>query len=377
MDAAATDRTDATATDRVAKILSTFGGETPAGDDLRLDASPQSLYYRLRDARAAARAEERAAEDNPAAGGAVSAYWGTVQTLAIEALQSRSKDVEIAAWLAESLTRHDGLAGLAQGAAIIAGLIEQFWDNGLLPAEDPDDPEGRLIAITGLSGQDRDGSLLQPLRMTILFELDDGTPITFWEYDRARDAAPLAATGRAVQRTAPNAPSFTALEAIAERNGRGSFTALERDATTALGAWKTIEDVVKRVVRSEAAPSTGRVTALLETLRKTAARYLPITEVALGGSVEAAAGKLVTDAGRPASPDAVSDTASREAMLEQILQIAMAFRRTEPGSPISYTLEEAVRRARLSLPDLLRELLPELPARSSILLGLGIKPPSE
>ena len=57
--------------------------------------------------------------------------------------------------------------------------------------------------------------------------------------------------------------------------------------------------------------------------------------------------------------------------------LAEDFRRTEPSSPISYTLEEAVRRARLSWPDLLRELIPELPPRSSVLVGLGIRAPSE
>jgi type VI secretion system protein ImpA len=349
----------------------------PAGDDLRLDVTPQSLYYRLRDARAAARAEERATDDDPAAGNAVSAHWGIVQALAIEALQSRSKDVEIAAWLAESLTRHEGLAGLAEGAEIISGLIDRFWNNGLFPAQDPDDPERRLTAITGLSGQDRDGSMLQPLRKTILFELDDGTPITFWEYERARDVAALAASGKTAQRTAPEAPSFAVLETVAQRNGRASLTALGRDATMALAAWRTIEDVVSRVAESETAPSTGRVTALLETLQKTAARYVPITEIAPAGSVETTADKAATDTERPASPHAASDTASREAMLEQILRIAAAFRRTEPSSPFSYTLEEAVRRARLSWPDLLRELIPELPPRSNVLVGLGMRPPSE
>jgi type VI secretion system protein ImpA len=364
---------DATATDRATKILSAFAGEMPAGDDLRLDATPQSLYYRLRDARAAARAEERAADDDPAAGGAVSGHWGIVQALAIEALESRSKDVEIAAWLAESLTRHEGLAGLAEGAAIISGLIDRFWSNGLFPAEDPDDPEGRLIAITGLSGQDRDGSLLQPLRKTILFELDDGTPMTLWEYERARD---VAAGGKA-PRNAATAPSFDALEAVAQRNGRTSLVALGRDATTALAAWATIDDAVGRVAGREAAPSTGRVTTLLETLRKTATRYHPITETAPSGSVETGALNPATDAERPAAPNTATDTANREAMLEQILHIAVAFRRNEPGSPLSYTLEEAVRRARLSWPDLLREMIPDLPPRSSVLVGLGIRPPSE
>jgi type VI secretion system protein ImpA len=368
---------DVAMTDRAPDMLLPFGGDAPAGVDLRLDAMPQSLYYRLRDARAAARAEERAADNDPAAGSAFSSHWGTVLELAAEALQSHSKDVEIAAWLAESLTRLQGLAGLADGAALIAGLIDSFWDKGLFPAQDPDDPDGRLIAITGLSGQDRDGSLLQPLRKTVLFELDDGTPITLWEYERAREVAALAATGQAAQRAAASVPSFDIIEAAAQRNGRASLSTLGRDAAAALASWRAVEDIAGRVTTGEATPSTGRVTALLETLRKTAARYVPISESPPAEPSDRIEAGPTVDAESPAPSDAVSKTASREAMLEQILQIAQIFRRNEPTSPLSYTLEEAVRRARLPWPELLREVLPEHPQRSSVLVGLGIRPPPD
>ena len=39
-----------------------------------------------------------------------------------------------------------------------------------------------------------------------------------------------------------------------------------------------------------------------------------------------------------------------------IAAIAEFFRRTEPLSPLSYTLQEAVRRARMSWPELLEEI---------------------
>src|ERR1700733_1088876 len=106
-----------------ARILAPFEGTSPAGEDLRLDATPRSLYYRLRDARAEARAQERASENDPSASDAESSHWRMVQDLATEALQTRTKDIEIAAWLTESLTRHEGLAGLAEGATTLAGLI--------------------------------------------------------------------------------------------------------------------------------------------------------------------------------------------------------------------------------------------------------------
>jgi type VI secretion system protein ImpA len=66
---------------------------------------------------------------------------------------------------------------------------------------------------------------------------------------------------------------------------------------------------------------------------------------------------------------------SREELLRQLAEIAAHFRRTEPNSPLSYTLDDAVRRARLSWPDLLLEVVPDETTRNAILTSLGIKPP--
>ena len=45
------------------------------------------------------------------------------------------KDLEIAAWLTEALLRDGGLAGLAAGVGLMAGLVEAFWDE-LYPLPD-------------------------------------------------------------------------------------------------------------------------------------------------------------------------------------------------------------------------------------------------
>jgi type VI secretion system protein ImpA len=67
--------------------------------------------------------------------------------------------------------------------------------------------------------------------------------------------------------------------------------------------------------------------------------------------------------------------ASREDALRVLGEIANFFRRTEPHSPISYTLDEAVRRGRLSWPELLQEVVADLNTRNGILNMLGIRPP--
>jgi type VI secretion system protein ImpA len=50
---------------------------------------------------------------------------------------------------------------------------------------------------------------------------------------------------------------------------------------------------------------------------------------------------------------------TRDDMLRELERVADFFRRSEPHSPLAYTLEEAVRRGRLTWPELLSEVVPD------------------
>ena len=359
-------------------LLTPFDGDRPAGRDLRLDASPQSIYFRLRDARAEARAAERLADNDPASGGALPTPWNTVHDLAVEALSLHSKDIEIACWLTECLTRKQGLGGLADGVAVVVGLIEQFWDAGLFPSAEEDDPEGRLIAVTGMSGQDRDGSLLQPLRKLVLFTRQDGSPVAYWEFERSKEVAALGAQAEKSPRAAAGVVPFADLEIEARGHGRASLLALGQDVLRAAAAWQSLEKAVEHVTEGDAVPATGRVRTLLESLQRLVGRYVPHDELVPrepAGSSEA--GPAAADTPPEEPRHAAPAPQTRDTMLDEIIRIAAAFRESEPNSPISFTLEEAVRRARLPWPELLRELMPDIAARSALLTGSGIRLPSE
>ncbi len=90
-----------------------------------------------------------------------------------------------------------------------------------------------------------------------------------------------------------------------------------------------------------------------------------------GSGAEGAAGSAAAASPAPAA------LASREEALRSLAMIAEFFRRTEPLSPLSYTLQEAVRRARMSWPELLAEIVPDTGLRAQILISLGIRPPPE
>ena len=147
-------------------------GDHGEGVDLRGDFSSTSLYQRLRDARASARAEERARDADGDDEGPEAAGWRDVLAVGQKALATQSKDLEIAAWMTESLVRMHGLPGATAGARLIAGLCDGFWDAGF-PQPDEEGLEGRASPIGGLSGSGSDGTIMQPLRRLSMFRRAD------------------------------------------------------------------------------------------------------------------------------------------------------------------------------------------------------------
>lgn len=353
----------------LAALLAPIPGPAPAGADLRRDASPESLYFRLRDARGDARAAERASE---AGGDAVSSpEWRAVRELAVEALSRQTKDLEIAAWLSEALLRGDGLCGLAAGFRAMAGLAENFWDE-FFPQPDEEGVAGRLAAVAGLNGAGRDGTLIQPLRRIVLFARPDGAPFEFWQYEQSREAAGIGDAARRQQRLDAGVVPFETVESEARAADPACFARLRDHAVDAGEAWQALGRMLDGRAGADA-PPTSQVRDLLDQIRQVADRFAPSAERA----PEAAADSAAQPVGGGAAVLPAGTMASREDALRVLGEIADYFRRTEPHSPLAYTLQEAVRRGRMTWPELLAEIVPDAGSRSAILSSLGIRPPSE
>lgn len=352
-------------------LLAPIAGEAAAGVDLRQDFSPQSTYYRLRDARAEARAAERAAETDPAAEGAPPTQWRSIREMALKALTERSKDLEIAAWLTESLLRSDGLAGLAAGSALMRGLVERYWADGLYPAADEEGIATRVAPVTGLNGEGGDGTLTQPLRKLTLFRRRDGTPLPYWQYEQAAEVQGIGDVARRQARIDAGVIPLEELEQDARAAGGAHFAALREACRGAIEGWRGLSDVFDAAAGVDG-PPTGRVRDLLDQIATVIARHAP-PEIA---PAEAGAEGAEASAADAAAAAQAKPVETREGMLAELDRVAAFFRRTEPHSPLAYTLEEAARRGRLPWPDLLAELVPDNNARTAILSSLGIKPPA-
>ena len=352
-----------------------------AGEDVRPDYSPNSIYQRIRTQRNDARAGERAIDggDPDANPAAVQSAWREVKKLGVECLSGASKDFEIAAWMTEALVRLDGLKGLADGAAVIAGLCQQFWQNGHPALDGEDGVEGRSAPIGGLSGEGADGTVMAPIRNYTLFHRGDGTPCDLFTWKRAEETAALADQARKEQRLAAGVPDFDALQNEA-RADIATIRAAGDAARAAAAAWSAMDAALTAALGADA-PSTRRVSEALAAIIEISTRIAgaPSAPVAAEATDSAGEGDGATApaavAGGAAVAAAPRALRTREDAIKQLEEIADFFRKTEPHSPLAFTLDDAVRRARMALPDLLAEILPDADMRKAMLNTLGIRMP--
>jgi len=255
-------------------------------------------------------------------------------------------------------------------------LAQRYWDV-LFPLPDDYGMETRVAPVTGLNGRDGNGSLIQPLYMTVLFDRPDGSPFAFYQYRQSEQLGTLDAERRQQRIEAGSIP-FDDVEREARAAGGTHFAALLSDARAAHDAWQAMATVIDEKAGADG-PSTTAVRDLLAGIMDIARRFAPVAHAQAeatessselpGSAASAAGGGFARVAAAP------GQIASREEALRALGEIATYFRRTEPHSPLSYTLDEAVRRGRMTLPDLLAELVADTDARNAILNSLGIRPP--
>jgi type VI secretion system protein ImpA len=353
-------------------LLAPINDETPTGTDVRTDFSPASNYFRLRDARAEARAAERAADANPGEDSGV-AGWRNVQALAVKILTEQAKDLEAAAWLTEALVRSDGLAGLAFGARLIGGLVERYWEQ-LYPMPDEDGIETRVGPVTGLNGEGGDGTLSQPLLKLPLFNDSNGEPVLLYQYEQSAELETIADAKRLESRIQAGVIPYETMRGTARAVPAGVYVGLRRNLQAAQAAWTAMGEQFDNAAGSYS-PPTRRISETLERIADIVNRYGPPPEVPTAevDSADEAGAEAEAGAGGAAGPAKAKRLATREDALASLTEIADYFRRTEPQSPLAYTIDEAIRRGRLTWPELLSELIRDDNVRSDVLTRLGIK----
>ena len=121
------------------RLLTPISADQPAGESLRYEGT----YDRVQEARR---------EDDPNLPQGVwqadlkRGDWDLVESICREALETRTKDLQLAVWLMEAWLHLHGFAGAREGVRLIAGFCESFWE-GLYPELEGDNLEFRLSPL--------------------------------------------------------------------------------------------------------------------------------------------------------------------------------------------------------------------------------------
>jgi len=123
------------------ELLAPIPGANPGGVELRYDP----LFDKIKEAR-------REDDDIPQGDWQTArktADWTQVIRLTKDALSSKSKDLQLAVWLAEAMLRREGFAGFRGALDMIVGLLDQHWDH-LYPEIEDGDAEMRAAPLEWL-----------------------------------------------------------------------------------------------------------------------------------------------------------------------------------------------------------------------------------
>src|SRR5579884_2023829 len=129
----------------IADLLQPISPDQPSGADVRYAPITEEIK------------EARRSEDAAAQGvwkrEVKTADYARVITLARDTLAKKSKDLQIAGWLAEGLLARESFPGLQQGLQLIHGLLENFWDTVWPQIDEDGDLQMRATPLRWVGSQ--------------------------------------------------------------------------------------------------------------------------------------------------------------------------------------------------------------------------------
>jgi type VI secretion system protein ImpA len=338
-------------------LLAEVSAEDPCGPDLEYDADMRELEQ------AAQGKPEQQMGDTIVAG--EEPDWRDVQRRTIS-LFSRTKDLRVSTLLTKALLRNGGFEGLADGLAVMRGMVDRFWDN-LHPRLDPDDandPTMRINIVTGLCDQD---GMLVAVRNTpfvvspnlgrfglreLAFASGDGTPT---------DGQP--------------APSMSTIDGAFMDASLESISSCSEALSSCLEQLRELEAKLTDVVGSSNAPNLDGLRRLLFQASKLVKEKLTARTAGdsdeSGSDQEPGAQASVGSGNGNASPgrSLSGDVRSRDDVVRTLDKIVEYYQRFEPSSPVPILVKRCKRLVTASFEDIVKNLIPDAVTQLEVIKG--------
>lgn len=318
-------------------FLAPIPGDNPAGS-----STPFAVRQKLDEARKEIDPATYSADDPMRPTEFQRADWPTVVKVASTALQTQSKDLLLAARLIEALVKLHGFAGLRDGLRLLTGMLTECWDRLVPPVDDPADLDIRAGPFEWLDDPDRGGRFPSTIRLIPLVNSEAGTfSWADWKHGQdTQDHDQAALFEKALAQTSPES-CHTLAEQIRECGSASE------EMVTALNA--RLAALAPGMIQLRKAIEDCRLLVELIVQRKPVAETAPETPASVPVASVSVPGTPVIVAGHPAQ--------TREALYQQISEIAQKLEQLEPHSPIPFLLRRAVTLGSLPFPDMIRSFV--------------------
>jgi type VI secretion system protein ImpA len=330
-------------------LLNPIPGENPSGPSLRYDP----VYDKIREARRAdeeLQLSEEASKKDVWARAAKKSDFLLVTKLCTEVLASKSKDLQIAAWLTEALLAQERLPGLIQGLGLQRGLLENFWDT-VHPEIEDGDLEMRAGPLAWL-GSRLDVAIRRiPLTRSKLdwFRFQESRHIGYEAEAQGNDAK-MAARQAAIEEKKCTGEEFD--EAV-KNTGESFYRQLTSDLAAAMDSAAGLETLCDEKF-GRSAPSFANLRKALEDLQDCVREFWkppedkqpepePLAEEPLGISASEAIGTggAAAAPARKRAPSA--EPADPEEAVRSVAAMARYLRAANPANPVPYLVLRGLR----------------------------------
>jgi len=342
-------------------IMQPVSEENPSGENLQYSG----LYDEIREAR---RADENFLSQGQWQIELKIADYKQVINLAAPALETRTKDIQIAAWLSESLVKEHGFAGLRDGFKLLSGLQEAFWET-VHPEIDEGDLEGRANAIEWMDKQS--ALAIKGAKIT------DGEGYNYLDFE---DSKRFDIPENIDTLDSNDQQKFRDLQAQAEKENRvtadrwrkakaASRRAFYEELSFALEEcwteYKELNRVIEERFDRNQMPGTTNLKKALDDIQTVVKKLLEDKRAEEpDADVEATADAATSENGTSAAVGANAATATaagaiqnRQDAIKRLADLAEFFRKTEPHSPVSYLVQRAVKWGEMPLEMWLQDVI--------------------
>ena len=320
-------------------LLQPISADAPCGQDMEYDAAFLELD------RASQGKPEQQMGDTIVP--AQEPDWKDVGNRA-QALLGKTKDIRVAMKLARAQLQMEGLAGLAEGLAVLRGIVEQFWD-GFYPKLDPDDGNDPTFRVNILMGLCDGHAFVDRIRLIPLVSAR-----SFGRFS-LRDIA--MSTGEIPAPEGGEAPKAAAIDGAFNETSLPALQTIADSVRTALAHLGAIEAFVADKVGASSGTNFVKLGDVLRTADKLLSSRLARRGVtAEPASETGSAGAEGTEGVPGAGPSISGGINSREDVLRALDKIIAYYERAEPSSPIPLLIRRSKRLVSASFMDIVRDI---------------------